>query len=82
MDEKQQLGQGIPTQSKRSSPMSPLSRIRRFLLPVLAFFLLLRGIYDISYRHNFAGVGTRHLVPLEAHIISKCPDTRVSAGIP
>ncbi|KID92332.1 Gamma interferon inducible lysosomal thiol reductase GILT [Metarhizium guizhouense ARSEF 977] len=77
MDGKQQLAQGISSESLRhSSSMSSISRLRRFLLPMLAIILLLRGIYDISYRYKLAGPGITHLVPLEAHIISKCPDTR------
>lgn len=80
MDGKQQLAQGISSESLRHpSSMSSISRLRRFLLPMLAIILLLRGVYDISYRYKFAGPGITHLVPLEAHIISKCPDTRVSA---
>ncbi|KAK9435108.1 Gamma interferon inducible lysosomal thiol reductase GILT [Metarhizium brunneum] len=77
MDGKQQLAQDISSESLRhSSSMSSISRLRRFLLPMLAIILLLRGVYDISYRYKFAGPGIAHLVPLEAHIISKCPDTR------
>ncbi|OAA47770.1 Gamma interferon inducible lysosomal thiol reductase GILT [Metarhizium rileyi] len=56
--------------------MSPLALVRRILLPILAILLLLRGVYVISYRKKFDRSGTTHLVPLEAHIISKCPDTR------
>ncbi|TWU76464.1 hypothetical protein ED733_007184 [Metarhizium rileyi] len=76
MDGKQ-IVQGNHSQSlKGSSSMSPLALVRRILLPILAILLLLRGVYVISYRKKFDRSGTTHLVPLEAHIISKCPDTR------
>ncbi|KHN98191.1 Gamma interferon inducible lysosomal thiol reductase GILT [Metarhizium album ARSEF 1941] len=74
---KQQLTQGISSGSlTRSSSMPSLLRLGRYLLPALAVVLLLRGIYDVSHRRGFAVRGAAHLVPLEAHIISKCPDTR------
>lgn len=81
MDEKQILISG-PTPRQPAPSMSPLSRLRRFFLPVLGLLLVLHTIYDLSARHgSFNKFGTGHLVPLEAHIISKCPDTRVSLKI-
>ncbi|KAG6007523.1 hypothetical protein E4U21_005824 [Claviceps maximensis] len=81
----------INTNSRKPVSMSPFSRVRPYLIPVLAIFLLLQGLYTISYRYSSirpsgsaiasASVSvsvseTQYLVPLEAHIISKCPDTQ------
>lgn len=77
MDGKHRLIQGRPNQPPSS--MSSFVRIRRFLFPVLAVLLVFRGLYHISGRYTAYGkqIVTKRLVPLEAHIISKCPDTRV-----
>ncbi|QPG94786.1 hypothetical protein C2857_006955 [Epichloe festucae Fl1] len=76
MDEKRSLSQALPTKSRHPASMSPFSLIRRYLLPLLAVFLLLHGLYSVSNRYSFVQPSAAHLVPLEAHIISKCPDTR------
>ncbi|QUC22545.1 uncharacterized protein UV8b_06786 [Ustilaginoidea virens] len=79
MDEKQRLSQGLPllqTQPRSPPPVSPFGRFRRFLIAVLAVLLLSRGLFDISTQYIARQVPTSRLVPLEAHIISKCPDTR------
>lgn len=76
MDEKR-LPSHVPLpNSSRPTPMSPFARIRRFLIPLVAVSLLFHGLYSVSYRFNFIQQSTAHLVPLEAHIISKCPDTQ------
>ncbi|KAG5923054.1 hypothetical protein E4U53_003610 [Claviceps sorghi] len=72
MDEKRNLYQAIPTRSRQPASMSPLAR----LIPVLAFFLLFHGLYSFSRFMWIRPSATQYLVPLEAHIISKCPDTQ------
>ncbi|KAK2606099.1 hypothetical protein QQS21_003494 [Conoideocrella luteorostrata] len=71
--------QDLPSQRQHSPSMSPLARLRRFLVPALAvllLFLLFDSFYGPSTRYGFNKLHTTDLVPLEAHIISKCPDTR------
>ncbi|KAG6039825.1 hypothetical protein E4U41_002071 [Claviceps citrina] len=76
MDEKQSMSHAAPTKSRPPAAMSPFPRIRRILIPLLAVVLLLRGLYSISSRYSLVRLNTTHAVPLEAHIISKCPDTK------
>ena len=86
MDEKQTLG-AMPTRRPTRSLR------RRGLQPVVSTLLVAAFIYIVwLWRTPFADtirilpisnplVSTSSLVPLEAHIISKCPDTRVRARV-
>ncbi|KAG5975458.1 hypothetical protein E4U55_007659 [Claviceps digitariae] len=68
----------LPTiKSRHPASMAPCARLRPYLIPVLAILLLIQGLYTISNRSSFIrSSATQYLVPLEAHIISKCPDTQ------
>ncbi|CCE33638.1 uncharacterized protein CPUR_07564 [Claviceps purpurea 20.1] len=75
MDDKRRPRQYFPT--RQPTTMSPLARIRPFFIPVLVVFLFIQCLISLASRYRaFGGPGTTRLVPLEAHIISKCPDTR------
>lgn len=81
MDNKSRPSHALPiTKSPQpAASMLPFARIRRFLIHGLAVLSLVQCLYALSNRYGFIGshTTTAHLVPLEAHIISKCPDTRV-----
>ena len=93
MDEKQTLG-AMPTRMPARMPARSLRR--RGLQPVVTTLLVATFIYIIwLWQPHIADpiadtirilplsnplVSTSSLVPLEAHIISKCPDTRVRAS--
>ncbi|KAG5926313.1 hypothetical protein E4U42_003432 [Claviceps africana] len=79
MDEKRNPYQAISTNSQQpaSPSMAPLARLRPLLMPVVAIFLFFQGLYVFSNRSiSIRSSPTQYLVPLEAHIISKCPDTQ------
>ncbi|KAG5991307.1 hypothetical protein E4U54_003903 [Claviceps lovelessii] len=63
------------TKSRQPASLSPFARLRPYLIPVLVFFLVFHGLCTFSNRSSFVRLSA-YLVPLEAHIISKCPDTQ------
>lgn len=93
MDEKRRLPlhhpRGAAVAAERSAPVR--RRRTRLWLPILALVLIgysLLSTYSVDVRGRLdklsheakasaAKAVGKHKVPLEAHIISKCPDTRV-----
>lgn len=76
---------------EKAPPQQPIMSLRRSSRPIVVVFLLFAVLFSLwqwlangalpltgrASNHGTMTGTSRRLVPLEAHIISKCPDTRV-----